>query len=309
MKGFTALTTAINAALFDQMQKFNETIVGKLCMDVEGDGSQSFGWLGAPPRMEEFMGELKIKDLSEMTYAIRNKNYAVALGVNRLDLSRDRLGRYKSRIQEMAIETVLHPWESMITAIEAGEATVCYDGQYFFDTDHADKGAEYKTSQSNDLTYNVNTATAPTVAEAKLALDQAIAALAAFKDDKGRIYHANPREGLMVLIPWSFYAVFRDVLELETTDNGGKNPYYKIADLHVDARSTWTTKFAVFKTDRPFKPLVLQHEPVEGKRWRVENTSPDGDLAITTDQLIYAVKGRYNIGYGQWRNAVLTTLT
>ena len=63
----------------------------------------------------------------------------------------------------------------MFTAtVEAGVSQLCYDGQNFFDTDHAE-GEEYTTSQSNKLA-----STALTIANAKTAYN----AFCAFKNDK-----------------------------------------------------------------------------------------------------------------------------
>ena len=50
-------------------------------------------------------------------------------------------------------------------ALLAGESTVCFDGQYFFDTDHSEGDSG---SQSNDITFDISdagsggTAAAPT---------------------------------------------------------------------------------------------------------------------------------------------------
>lgn len=314
-QSYSALRQIINAALFDTMAKFSQTVVGKIAMKVENDGSQPYEWLGHTPRMVEMMGSLTKKALTEFTLTILNKKWAVGMDVDTVDFSSDKFGMYKTRIAEMANEPVLHPWErAMAFLLNGHDATygLCYDGQYFFDTDHVDPGADYIVAQDNDLTANIADPAAPTMVELETAFNADVAALAGFVDDTGRIYHNDPDEGLMIVAPWHYRTFFRKLLKSEHIPGvaGGnvKNPNYEAAELHCDSRLTGNVYY-LLKINKPTKPLILQFQKVGGKEWRVENTGLDSDNAINHDIVTYAVKGLYNFGYGQWRNAVRQAFT
>ena len=42
-----------------------------------------------------------------------------------------------TRYTPLATEAMYHPDQLFFEALVAGESTACFDGQYFFDTDHA----------------------------------------------------------------------------------------------------------------------------------------------------------------------------
>lgn len=97
---------------------------------------QKYGWLGKIPRVREWIGARVIHSLEQHDYAIKEKPLELTVGVDRDDIETDNLGIYTPLFQMMGQSTGSE-WESMVWALlKAGFATKCYDGQYFFDTDH-----------------------------------------------------------------------------------------------------------------------------------------------------------------------------
>jgi len=97
---------------------------------------EKYGWLGKVPNVREWIGARAVQNLAEHDYAIRNKSWELTIGVDRDDISDDNLGVYAPLFEEMGMSTGAHADTLAFGMLPAGFATGCYDGQYFFDTDH-----------------------------------------------------------------------------------------------------------------------------------------------------------------------------
>lgn len=111
-----------------------------------GGRSVDYKWLGQFPAMREWLGDRVIKDLSAFHYEITNKDYEATVEVDRNDIEDDQIGVYTPMIQGLGQAAKAHPDTLVFQLLKAGFDTLCYDGQYFFDTDHSVNGA----SVSND---------------------------------------------------------------------------------------------------------------------------------------------------------------
>ena len=97
---------------------------------------QKYGWLGKVPNVREWIGPRAIQNLMQADYSIKEKALELTLGVDRDDIETDNLGIYTPLFTEMGMSTGAQ-WDLMVFAqLLAGFTTNCYDGQYFFDTDH-----------------------------------------------------------------------------------------------------------------------------------------------------------------------------
>lgn len=103
---------------------------------VSSTRSNEYGWLGQFPRMREWIGDRVIQNLSTYDYAIRNKSFESTIGVIRDDIEDDNLGIYTPIFSEFGRQSATFPDELVWALLAAGFSTLCYDGQYFFDTDH-----------------------------------------------------------------------------------------------------------------------------------------------------------------------------
>jgi phage major head subunit gpT-like protein len=98
--------------------------------------SNTYGWLGQFPAFREWVGPRTVKDMEAHVYAITNKHYESTIGINRDDMEDDNLGIYAPMFAEMGRATASFPDELVYKVLADGFATACYDGQFFFDTDH-----------------------------------------------------------------------------------------------------------------------------------------------------------------------------
>lgn len=104
--------------------------------------AEEYGWLGAFPGMREWVGERQIKNLSQHGYTIRNRPFETTVSVPRPSIEDDQFGIYAPMMTEMGRAAAEHPDTLVYGLLKAGFSTNCYDGQFFFDTDHPVIGAD-----------------------------------------------------------------------------------------------------------------------------------------------------------------------
>ena len=98
--------------------------------------SNTYGWLGQWPGFSEWVGERQLKSIKEHGYSITNKDFESTVAVDRNDIEDDNLGVYSPMMDEMGYAASVFPDELVFPLLGAGFTSTCYDGQYFFDTDH-----------------------------------------------------------------------------------------------------------------------------------------------------------------------------
>ena len=98
--------------------------------------SNTYGWLGQWPAFREWVGDRVFQDMKAHGYAITNKHFESSVKVNRNDIEDDNVGIYAPMMTEMGRASAVHPDELVFALLKNAHATLCYDGQNFFDTDH-----------------------------------------------------------------------------------------------------------------------------------------------------------------------------
>ena len=187
--------------------------------------STTYGFLGQYPALREWAGNRAINSMKEHGYSIVNKLHEGTVGVKRTDIEDDSLGIYAPLFAEMGYAAATFPDELVFGLLGRGFSTNCYDGQYFFDTDHP-VAANVDGTGTNTPTSNVIKAA------------------------------ASP----------------------ET-----KTPWY------------------LLDVSRPLKPLIFQQRTAPEL---LAVTDPKQDHVFMTDEYLYGVRYRCNVGFGFWQQAV-----
>jgi phage major head subunit gpT-like protein len=273
---------------------------------------EEYRWLGQSPAMREWVGGRHAKGFRENGITIQNKHYEATLEVQVKDLRRDKTGQIMVRIDELARRTNAH-WASLLSAlIVGGEAGVCYDGQFFFDTDHAEGNSG---SQSNDLSIDISglpvtnhgSTTAPSVGEFGMCIQQAVAAIYGFKDDQGEPMNENA-QSFVVMVPTPLLAVAQAAIAMPFIDRGDSNALAGQSNYSIravaNARLGWTAQAAVFRTDGGVKPFIRQEETAVQIKARAEGS----EFEFENDSHQYGVDTWRNVGYGYWQHACLFTM-
>lgn len=290
-------------AKFDNAMETADTFYPQVCTIIQSDGAdEQYGLLGNMPGVREWLGDRVFHELRAGHFTIVNKLWEDSLLIKKTDLADDRMGLYPALLEELGKEAACHPDELMFTAIVNGESTACFDGQYFFDTDHSWGSSG---TQDNDLTYAAATGTVPTAAEFKAAYNQARTAMVKYKNDQGKFLNRSTirrQSDLMVLIPPDVQQQAEDALLTPLSGGGNTNRVIDTPRIVVSPLLTDATKWYLINTGAILKPFVFQaREPISRQM--------KGHDDIETKDVKFMTQARYNVGYLAWWTAVLTTWT
>ena len=305
-----ALDTAkATAYLRDLTAKFDSAVLAatplypRFALTVPSDGAyEKYGWLGDMPGVREWLGERKYHELRGASYEIANKDWESSLNIPKNDLEDDRMALYPNLMENLAAEAAYHPDELFFNLLVNGESNTCFDGQFFFDTDHSwgDSG-----SQSNDLSHTVVSTSSVTVAEFKAAFRKAVAAILGFKNDRGKPFQrptAARLSDLTIVVPLALRDVAIESVEAALVGGGNTNVVIDKPEIIAVPALPSDVKFYVLRTGQVMPPVVFQaRKPLERQ------------IADLTDNKVKDVKfltnARYNMGYLAWWNACLVTLS
>lgn len=100
------------------------------------NASNTYGWLGQFPKLQEWVGQRAYKDIKEHGYAVTNKKYEASVKIPRTAFEDDQLGIYAPLFAEMGYAAGTHPDELVFGLLKTGKANTCFDGKPFFAADH-----------------------------------------------------------------------------------------------------------------------------------------------------------------------------
>ena len=273
--------------------------------------SEVYTWLGSAPRMRAWKGGRKPATLGQNEFRVPNLEFEASLEIPTRWLKRDHTGQIRMKIGEMGESAADHKFELISATIDSAPSTVCYDGQYFFDTDHQEGES---TTQSNITSVDIATTTAPTAAEMETAILTAIQNMYGIVDDKGRKTNGSAKS-FSVMVPLPFMRALATALKADVLLEGGQarsSNMRAVGSLMgltiegiVNPRLTWTDKFAVFRNDAAIKPFVYQveEEPITSV------LAEGSDEEVKNKRWLFAIDASYNTGLNQWRGAQLAQFT
>lgn len=271
--------------------------------DIEG-----YALVGQAPALREWVGSRQAKALRTDPLYIANKDFEATIEIPQRDFERDATGQIQVRINELAERTVGH-WASLLSVlILNGASNVCYDGQYFFDTDHLEDDSG---TQSNSISVDITTTTAPTADEMQGAIMSAVAQIISFKDNQGEPMNETAKE-FTVMVPPAFLKAAATALGATVVANTSGNIQAVAAiggfmfRLATNARLTsWTNKFAVFRTDGSASALIRQ----EAGPLLIDALAQGSEFAFNNKSYRFGVSAARGAGYGYWQKACLVTFT
>lgn len=275
--------------------------------------SETYPFLGQSPTMREWLSGRQAKGLASESLMITNKHYEATLEIELRDLRRDKTGQIEARVNEFADRSQTH-WASLLsTLIINGTSTVCYDGQFYFDTDHSEG---LSGTQDNDITVDISAlpaavhgvVTAPSMEEMQQSILKGIAQILSFKDNQGEPMNENASR-FLVLVPTSLYltavAAVSTLMTAALQQNLNPNMIAGLTvDVQMNPRLTWTDSFAVFRTDSPIKGLIRQSETEGSLKVKDENS----EFAFDNDAVQVGIDAWRNVGYGYWQRACYVTM-
>jgi phage major head subunit gpT-like protein len=273
----------------------------KTTMKVPSGSSQNnYNWLSRFPKMRRWLGDKMIKSLSAFGYTIVNEDFEATVEVDRNDIDDDTLGIYGPMAQEAGFSSKQLPDELDAELKNGAFAAACYDGQYFYDTDHpVGNGVEVEVASVSNLKTAVLSAATLALVEASYgALRHAIMG---FTDDEGRPLGLVPD---LLEVPPALEGVANIIAAVGKLQDNSPNPYKGTCTVKVNPRLTSATAYMLHVTNRPLKPFVYQERkaPVF-----VSAVNPDSDDVFMRKKFKYGAEARAAGGYGLWQLSAAST--
>lgn len=284
------------AALFVNLQTtFNNAFTAapstwpKIAMLVKSTGSQTdYAWLSKFPKMRKWIGDKAVKSLAAFKYTIVNDDWEATVEVDRNDIEDDSLGIYAPQAQMAGESAKQLPDDIVYNLVNGAFTNLCFDGQYFCDTDHAVGGV----SVSNKTNVALSIATQ---AAAMASFGAARTAMRLFPDDEGRPLNVMPN---VLLVGPALEDTAKALVSADRLEDGKVNLYKGAVEVVVDARITSSTAWFLLDTTKPVKPFIYQERkaPVF-----VEQTDPQADDVFMRKQFKFGAEARAAGGYGFWQ--------
>lgn len=263
----------------------------KIAMLVPSGSSQNdYSWLSEFPRMRKWVGDKVVKALEAFKYTIVNDNWEATVAVKRDDIEDDNLGTYAPRAQSAGYSAKTLPDEIVFDLPDKGFESLCYDGQYFFDTDHP----VGKTSVSNKGTVAFDIST---LAAAKASYGAARTVMRKFKDEDGRPLGVKPN---VLLVPPALEDDAKALMTVDKLEDGKPNIYKGTAEVVVGDYLTSDTAWFLLDTTRPVKPFIYQERK---KPVFVQQTDMNADDVFSRAIFKFGAEARAAGGYAFWQMA------
>ena len=250
--------------------------------------SEEYGWLGAFPRLRKWVGDRVINSLAAHGYTIKNESWEATVEVDRDDIEDDAYGVYTPMIKELGRSAATHPDEVVFGLLASGFAQPCYDGQYFFDTDHKDEEGPVQSNKG-------------TKALSAESYSAARAQMMGLLDAKSTPLGIVPT---LLVVPPQLEETARKILFADIIANN-TNVLKNTAELLV---VPWLAKnptaWFLFDNSRAIKPLIFQ------QRKKPEFVSMDSVTdanVFMKKQYLYGADCRDNAGFGLWQLAYGST--
>jgi len=212
---------SINAVFVNLKATFNKafdaapSVWDRIAMRVPSTGRENnYAWLANFPRMRKWIGDKAVKALEAFGYTIVNDDWEATVEVDRNDIEDDNLGIYAPQAQMAGWSAKQLPDEIVFDLVNNGFSNLCYDGQYFFDTDHPVAGK----SVSNKGTAALSIAS---LAAAQASYGAARTAMRKFTDDEGRPLNITPN---VLLVPPALEDTARALVTVDRLEDGKPNP-------------------------------------------------------------------------------------
>lgn len=109
----------------------------KIAMEVSSDtAEEDYGWIENIPSVREWVGDRVIHQLVAAGYTIKNRIFESTVTVPRTSIEDDKIGLFRPMFEELGLGAKINPDKLLFKLMNDGFTTNCYDGQFFFDTDH-----------------------------------------------------------------------------------------------------------------------------------------------------------------------------
>lgn len=138
-----ALTTSLSAAFTKGLAGVKPQYLRIATEVPSSSASNTYGWLSDLPEIKEWIGERQLAVLSQQGYTVTNRTWESSIRVKRETMEDDQLGQFSIIATGFGRKIGVFPDSLAFKLLSEGFSSLCFDGQYFFDTDHPMAGGTY----------------------------------------------------------------------------------------------------------------------------------------------------------------------
>lgn len=285
---FTGLKTIFNNTLKAQPGTWQVT-----AMEVPSTGKgEDYYWLSRFPKFRKWVGDKFVKNLKAGKYYKANEDWETTIAVLRNDISDNNLGIYNTQAQS-AGESAGELHDIIVDALKNAAFTeLCWDGQYYYDTDHP----VGNSTASNKLTKALSSATR---AAADASIGAARTAIMGFTDDEGMPLRLIPN---VLEVGPALFATATTLATADKLDDNSPNPYKGTFTVLVNPAITSTTQWMLHVTNKAsVKPFIVQMRQAP---LFVSQTSEENDDVFNKAEYKFGAEARATGVYGFWQLSV-----
>ena len=232
-----------------------------------------------------------VQDYIEKTIQVQAKEWNISVWISDGAVKDDQTGSLETKVRSAGDNFQKHINKRVFQVLNAGDSQTygpAYDGQDFFDSDHADIGAAYNTAQDNENALALSLDNFNTV----------WTAAQSFRDDQGEFTEYG--YDLLVCNP-SLFVTARNItanMEAMDTANREMNPFSGLLKPPVTSAHLDTTAWYLIASSEQHKPLIvaMREQPHLQHAW-FDPQQPDGGRHY------FKFYARYEVFYGDWRLA------
>ncbi len=281
---------------------------------------ETYADIGTTPVVRAWVGGRNPKEPRENKFTITNAEYEASIQIPYPEIRRargkiDGQSKLDPYIQGLPARMAQH-WSKLATDLVINGATaLCYDGQFFFDTDHAEGASG---AQSNKVNHDLSDtpvsvagiATNPSPGAFAHAVMRGIVTMLGFKDDEGEPANEDAK-AFVALVPLGLYTAAKLATTQSVEAGGATNVLAAVrGDFGVEvvpsARLTaasWTDKFALFRADGVERALILQEEEAPRSSAKAE----DSEFFHDNNAWEFGIAASRAAGYADWKQGVQVT--
>jgi phage major head subunit gpT-like protein len=264
-----------------------------------------YGWLAQFGGMRKWEGSRQAVDAVGRSYTLTNIPFERTVELDRDDIFFDQYGFFGAVVENLAMAAKTLQDQETADAITHGVSRVCWDGQFFFDSDHPvnpdDPSLGYYENNLVGASYNFSTDPKGVWAKAK-------ARMKSFKDDGGKPLNASPDTilcgpdledaALQVANAATIAQAIQNKAGSENVAGAGvTNVYAGKVNVVV---SSWvgladTSAMYALCTKKPVKPILWQNAKAAQLLARI---NPEDPKVFDMKKFTYGVDALGAAGYG-----------
>lgn len=95
-----------------------------------------YPWMSKLPAFKLWNGDNEVSNVRSRDYTLINQVYRMGFDISKDDIMDDTIGLFGDVVADAGRSRAEFPDKQSFATLEAGDSTVCWDGQFFYDTDH-----------------------------------------------------------------------------------------------------------------------------------------------------------------------------